>query len=326
MVDKRDVIADALAGKRISVTGATGFLGTALVERLLRAVPDCEVVLLVRPGKRSTGGPAGASARSCSNDAFDRLRAELGKDGVRRDGRPARHGRSPATSAPTGSASTTPAGPCWPAATSSSTRPPRSSFDSPLDGAVEVNLLGPTRIAATLHDLGVTPAPRRRVDLLRRRQPPGRRPRGAGRREPVRRRRRLARRGRRRPPGPQPTPRPTSRTPEQLAEFRKAARAELGAAGTPALAAKTEQLRERWVSRPHGRGRPGPRRSPRLARRLRLHQGARRAGPGRDPRRRARHHRAAVDHRVGAGRAPARAGSAASAWPSRSSSPTPAAC
>src|SRR6185503_10047159 len=31
------------------------------------------------------------------------------------------------------------------------------SFDSPLDSAVEVNLLGPTRIAATLQDLGVTP-------------------------------------------------------------------------------------------------------------------------------------------------------------------------
>ncbi len=41
---------------------------------------------------------------------------------------------------------------------------------------------------------------------------------------------------------------------------------------------------------------------------------------------RAHHHRAAVDHRVGAGRAAARAGSGASAWPSRSSSPTPAAC
>src|SRR5690606_9163874 len=38
-----------------------------------------------------------------------------------------------------------------------------------------------------------------------------------------------------------------SRQPERLAEFRKAARAELGAAGAPALAAKTEQLRERWV-------------------------------------------------------------------------------
>ena len=35
-------------GRTIGITGATGFLGTALVERLLRSVPACEVVLLVR--------------------------------------------------------------------------------------------------------------------------------------------------------------------------------------------------------------------------------------------------------------------------------------
>ena len=43
------MITEALAGKRIAVTGATGFLGTALVERLLRSVPECEVAVLVRP-------------------------------------------------------------------------------------------------------------------------------------------------------------------------------------------------------------------------------------------------------------------------------------
>ncbi len=31
------------------------------------------------------------------------------------------------------------------------------SFDSPLDSAVEINLLGPTRVAELCHDLGVTP-------------------------------------------------------------------------------------------------------------------------------------------------------------------------
>jgi HAD superfamily hydrolase (TIGR01490 family) len=39
-----------------------------------------------------------------------------------------------------------------------------------------------------------------------------------------------------------------SRTPAMLVTFRKSARRELGPAGTPALAAKTEQLRERWVA------------------------------------------------------------------------------
>ena len=38
-----------------------------------------------------------------------------------------------------------------------------------------------------------------------------------------------------------------SRTPARLDEFRARARHELGAAGVPLLADKTEQLRKRWV-------------------------------------------------------------------------------
>ena len=53
------VIAEALAGTRIAITGSTGFVGTALVERLLRSVPDCQLVLLVRDGKRSPARAAG---------------------------------------------------------------------------------------------------------------------------------------------------------------------------------------------------------------------------------------------------------------------------
>ena len=69
------VIAEALAGKRIAITGSTGFVGTALVERLLRSVPDCELVLLVRDGKRT---PAAERVRReiLKNNAFDRLKAE----------------------------------------------------------------------------------------------------------------------------------------------------------------------------------------------------------------------------------------------------------
>ena len=71
------MIREALAGQRIAITGATGFLGTALVERLLRSVPDCELVLLVRGGRRTT--PATRAKREIfGNDAFRRLRAELG--------------------------------------------------------------------------------------------------------------------------------------------------------------------------------------------------------------------------------------------------------
>ena len=66
----------ALAGKRIAITGSTGLVGTALVERLLRSVPDCELVLLVRDGKR-TPAARRVERELLKNDAFNRLRAEL---------------------------------------------------------------------------------------------------------------------------------------------------------------------------------------------------------------------------------------------------------
>ena len=72
------MIRDELAGRRIAVTGATGFLGTALVERLLRSVPECEVVVIVRPGQRQ--GPVERTRREIlRNDCFARLRGELGE-------------------------------------------------------------------------------------------------------------------------------------------------------------------------------------------------------------------------------------------------------
>jgi alcohol-forming fatty acyl-CoA reductase len=149
------MIPEALDGKRIAITGGTGFLGTALIERLMRSVPGCEVVLLIRPGKRSTVTQR-AKREIFRNDAFDRLRSELGKeefdaavdrrvqviagdvgtDGLGLD----EDGRAVLAS-------------CDIVVHSAAT----VAFDSPLDGAVEVNLLGPSRIALTLQDLGVTP-------------------------------------------------------------------------------------------------------------------------------------------------------------------------
>ncbi len=238
------MIRESLAGKRLFITGTTGFLGTNLLERLLRAVPDCEIVLLVRPGKRSTVQQR-VVREILKNDAFDRLRDELGTDGfaemtarrvtavagdVSRDGL----GLDEAGRAALAS--------CHTVIHSAAT----VSFDSPLDGAVEVNLLGPSRIAATLADLGVTPhlvavstcyvAGNRRgaapeqlvdespffVDVDWRAEVEG------------------ARRARR-------DAEARSRTPEMLTEFRAKARRALGAAGTPALADRTEQNRTRWV-------------------------------------------------------------------------------
>ena len=148
------MIPQSLAGKRIAITGSTGFLGTALVERLLRSAPDCELVLLVRPGRR--GAQRRVDRDILRNDAFDRLRQDLGQEefaemaarritaiggdvsvdglGLDDDGRAAL-----AT--------------CDIFIHSAAS----VSFDSPLDDAVEINLLGPVRIAQTLTELNVTP-------------------------------------------------------------------------------------------------------------------------------------------------------------------------
>ena len=73
------MIKQNLSGKRIAITGATGFLGTALVERLLSSIPDCELLLLVRPGRR--GAEKRAEREILRNDAFNNLREKLGNDG-----------------------------------------------------------------------------------------------------------------------------------------------------------------------------------------------------------------------------------------------------
>jgi len=240
------VIADDLAGKRIAITGSTGFLGTALVERLLRSVPDCELVLLIRAG-RMRNVEQRAAREIFKNNCFDRIRTELsGKDAF--DAEVARRVQVIEGDVGTDGLGLTEAGravlaTCDIVIHSAAT----VSFDSPLDLAVEVNLMGPTRIARTLGDLGVTP----HLVAVSTCYVAGNR-RGAAPEIPVdespfwisdinwQREVDGARRLR-------ADAEAASRQPEQLARFMDQARQELGGAGTPLLAAKSEQYRADWV-------------------------------------------------------------------------------
>ena len=73
------MIKESLRGKKIAITGSTGFLGTALVELLLREIDDVQIRLLIRPsGKRSA--EKRLERDILRNDAFDSLRNSLGNE------------------------------------------------------------------------------------------------------------------------------------------------------------------------------------------------------------------------------------------------------
>ncbi|MDQ1446648.1 MAG: alcohol-forming fatty acyl-CoA reductase [Acidimicrobiaceae bacterium] len=242
------MIREGLAGKRVLVTGATGFLGTALVERLLRCVPDVHVTVLVRSGRR-TAAAERTRREILRNDCFDRLRAEVGPEafdalirdrlhtvagdvgqdglGLDDDGRRA-----------LGEADIV----IHSAAT--------VSFDAALDAAVEVNLLGPSRVAEALEQTGNTKAHLVAVSTAyvagTRRGPAHERPLTETPFSPVkdidwRTEVDAARRSRQ-------DADTESRRPERLSSFTKQARHELGAASTPLIADRAERLRTEWVA------------------------------------------------------------------------------
>jgi alcohol-forming fatty acyl-CoA reductase len=241
-------IPEALAGKRIAVTGATGFLGTALVERLLRSVPECEVVALVRGGRRQSAAER-TRREILRNDCFDRLREELGSSFdevvarrlVTIAGDVATNGLGLDKDAQELFAT------CDVVIHSAAA----VSFDAPLDTAVEVNLLGPARVATALRD-----AHRERGTALPHlisvstayvnsghkgdayEQPITESPYLA---LPTWRGEVAASRRARSDADAQ------SRDPKRLLEFGRKAKAELGAAGTALLAERTEKLREEWI-------------------------------------------------------------------------------
>ena len=235
-----------LANKRIAITGSTGFVGTALVERLLRAVPECQLVLLVRPSKRHNVTER-VRREIFKNDAFDRLRAELADTAEPFEAMVARR-----VVAVAGDVSSDGLGLSDADRATFTTcdivihSAAAVAFDSPLDSAVEINLLGPTRIADTLNAAGVAPhlvavstcyvAGNRRGSAPEELVSEGPFDLGLSWRKEVAAARRL-----------RSDTEAISRQPGKLTHFRSEARKELGAAGAPALAAKTESVREEWV-------------------------------------------------------------------------------
>ena len=244
------MIAERLTGKTFFVTGGTGFLGTALAERILAAIPDSKLILLVRPGRRSSAMDR-AWREVVKNDAFGPLKEQLGAEFE-----PLMRAR---VSAVAGDVSKEALGldenglEALASADYVIHSAATVSFDSPLPSAVSVNLLGPSNVASAIKlacaTAGIDPLSKHFITVSTSYV--------AGYRRGLAPERLL--RDTRFSPVPaiddevafatdlRARMQSESREPENLASFEKKARYELGAAGGPLLAEKLEKIRQEWV-------------------------------------------------------------------------------
>ena len=235
------MIADALKGKTILVTGSTGFLGKSIVEKCLRSIPDIgRINLAIRSSARRPAAER-LEREVLSSPAFRRLKEELGEEafaklaaarlgvieidlgrdglGLSEEGRDQIRG-------------------CDVVIHSAAA----VEFDNPADLSAQTNLLGAARLVEALRASGARPhlvhiSTAYVGGMLR----------GVVREEPPldpglnwRHEAEVLTSLR----GPVEE---ESRRPEVLNKLRREARSRMGPAGTPAVARTTERLRDRWV-------------------------------------------------------------------------------
>ena len=235
------MIADALKGKTILVTGSTGFLGKSIVEKCLRSIPHiARINLAIRSSARRPAADR-LEREVLSSPAFKRLKQDLGEEGfaklareklavveidLGRDGlglsdesrEQLRHCDVVIHSAAA------------------------VEFDNPADLSAQTNLLGAARLVETLK------ASRARPHLVHVSTAyVGGMLRGLVREEPpldpgLNWRHEAEVLSNLRGPVEE-----ESRRPEILDKLRREARSRMGPAGTPAVARATERLRDRWV-------------------------------------------------------------------------------